>query len=229
MLKANAELRLCADAHEEEVIKKDSYGLIPLSQIDKDIQYIVDIGANVGAFSVFAQQLFPDAKIISCEPEATMMNFVRENTNHKLVYIEKAIVGDSSQKEVKFNICKWQGNHHVDGVFNKEVYCRPEIGSEILSSITVPAVDLMTVVKENNFPRIDLLKIDTEGAEPQILQSIKPWLGNVRHILLEWHSQDNLKEIKEILKDTHNCTFVDGFFMEKDGTPANGNIVANLK
>ncbi len=229
MLKANEELRVCADAHEDEVITKDSYSLRALLERDKGIEYIVDVGANIGAFSNFAQRLFPEAKIIACEPESMMMSFVKENTENKIIYVEKAIVGDPLQKEVQFNICKWQGNHHVDGVFNKEVYCKPEVGSEILRSITVPATDLMTVLKENNFPRIDLLKIDTEGAEPQILESMKPWLKNVRHIMIEWHSQKDLERIKEALKDTHSCTFVDGFFKEENGTPANGNIVAELK
>lgn len=229
MLKANEELRLCADAHEEEVITKDSYSLRALLERDKGIEYIVDIGANIGAFSVFAHQLFPDAKIISCEPEPVMMSFVKENTENQLIYVQKAIVGDPWAREVQFNICKWQGNHHVDGVFNKEVYCQPEVGSEILHSITVTATTLKAVLEENKFPRIDLLKIDTEGAEPQILQSMKSWLKNVRHIMIEWHSQADLKIIKEALSETHDCTFVDGFFKEKDGTPANGNIVAELK
>jgi FkbM family methyltransferase len=229
MLKANEELRLCADAHEEEVITKDSYGLKALLERDKDIKYIVDIGANIGAFSVFCQRLFPDAKIIACEPEPTMMKYIKENTDNKLIYVEKAIIGDANLKEIKFNICKWQGNHHVDGVFNKEVYCKPEVGSEIMFSVTLPSTDLVSVLKENNFTKIDLLKIDTEGAEPQILESSKSFLNTIRHIMIEWHSQKDLARIKEALKDTHNCTFVDGYFKEADGTPANGNIVAELK
>ena len=230
MLKANAELRVCADAHEEEVINKDSYGLKALVEKDKDIKYIIDIGANVGAFSAFAQRLFPNAKIIACEPEPMMMSFVKENTDNKILYFEGAVVGDPSLKEVKFNICKWQGNHHIDDVFNKEVYCKPEVGSEILSSITVPAATLNEIVINNIFPKIDLLKIDTEGAEPQILESIrKESLKKIRHILLEWHSQKDLARIKEVLKDTHNCKFIDGYFKEADGTAANGNIIAELK
>ncbi len=229
MLKASQELRVCADAHEEEVITKDSYSLKALLERDKDIKYIVDIGANIGAFSVFCQRLFPDAKIISCEPEPSMMGFIKENTDNKLIYVEKAIVGNDNKDEVKFNICKWQGNHHIDGVFNKDVYCKPEVGSEILSSITVKCISLVNLMVAENFPRIDLLKIDTEGAEPEILESAKSWLKNIKHIMLEWHSQKDLVRIKEALKETHNLTFVDGYFKEADGTPANGNIVAELK
>lgn len=228
MLKASPELRICADAHEEEVITKDSYGIKGILEKDPNIEYIVDIGANVGAFSTHMQRLIPNAKIISCEPESSMMACVKDNTDNKLIYVEKAIIGDPNIKEIKFNICKWQGNHHVVGTFDMAIYT--SAGSVILNEITVPAITLMKVVTDNNFPRIDLLKIDTEGSEPMILTSIKPWLKNIKYIIGEWHSQKDLAIIKDVLKDTHNTIFSDGFFKEPaTGLPANGNILAVLK
>jgi FkbM family methyltransferase len=228
MLKASEELRLCANAHEEEVIVKDSYRLKPLILKDPNIQYVVDIGGNIGAFSTHVQRLLPLAKVIVCEPEPSMMHYIKENTDNKLIYVEKAVIGDPTVKEVTFNICKWQGNHHVDGRFNWDAY-KP-VGSEKLRSIAVGATTLQQIVDENSFPRIDLLKIDTEGSEPEILQGIKPWLKNIRHIIGEWHSQKDLAIIKEVLKDTHNTTFEDGFFTEPaTGLKANGNFYAELK
>lgn len=237
MLKANDELRLCADAHEEEVITKDSYGIKALIEKYPNIEYVVDIGGNIGAFSVLIQRVLPNAKVIVCEPEPMMMSFIKENTQNKLIYVGKAVVGDPTVSEVKFNICKWQGNHHVDGTFNIDAYY--PVGSRILSTIVVPAITLAEVIKQNGFPRIDLLKIDTEGSEPAILESIKPWIKNIKYILGEWHSQKDLAIIKEVLKDTHDTTFVDGFFKEPEtpsnvtagvvGLPANGNIISILK
>jgi FkbM family methyltransferase len=228
MLKYSPELKLTADAHEEEVITKDSYGIKPLIAKDPNIEYVVDIGGNIGAFSVHIQRLIPNAKIIVCEPEPSMMVYIKENTDNKLIYVEKAVIGDPILKEVKFNICKWEGNHHVDGVFNMEAY--GPVGSRILHSITVPAITLKEIVDQNGFTRIDLLKIDTEGCEPAILQSIKPWIKNIKYIIGEWHSQRDLAIIKDVLKDTHNTTFTDGFFKEPaTGLPANGNIMAIIK
>ncbi len=230
MLNANEELRMCADAHEEEVITKDSYHLKVLAEKDKDIKYIVDIGANLGAFSNHCMTLFPEAKIIVCEAEPMLMKYAKENTQDKLIYVNKAAVGNDDVKEVNFNVCKWQGNHHVEGTFRMDIYGVPEVGSEILHSITVPAITLQQMIDDNNFPKIDLLKIDTEGSEPAILSSIKPWIKNIKYIVAEWHSQDDLKIIKEVLQDTHNAEYLDGFFKEpKTGLPANGSIFAELK
>ena len=227
MLKANDELRLCADAHETEVNTNDSYSIKPLLARDPNIEYVVDIGANVGAFSTYLQSLLPNAKIIACEPEEMMMVYVRLNTSDKLIYVQKAIIGDPNLKEVNFSICKWQGNHHVEGRFRMDTYA--PVGSQILSSRVVPATTLMQVVEENGFPRIDLLKIDTEGSEPEILESIKPWMENIRHIVGEWHSQDDLARIKAVLAETHDTTFVDGAFKELNGAIANGEFTAELK
>ncbi len=227
MLQANDELRVCADAHENEVIGNDSYSILPLLERDKNIEYVVDIGANVGAFSTYIQRLLPNAKIIACEPEEMMMSYVKLNTDNKLIYVQKAIIGDPTVKEVQFNICKWQGNHHVEGRFNWPAYA--PVGSEKIGERIIPATTLQEVVDENNFPRIDLLKIDTEGSEPEILQGIKPWLKNVRHIVGEWHSQADLAAIKELLAETHNATFTDGAFKEPSGLIANGEFVAELK
>jgi FkbM family methyltransferase len=228
MLKASDELRLCADAHEQEVIVKDSYRIKSLLERDPNIEYVVDIGANIGAFSTHIHRLIPNARIISCEPEPSMMAFIKQNTDNKLIYVEKAVIGDPTIKEVVFNICKWQGNHHVDGRFNWDAYA--PVGSEKIKSITVGATTLQQIVDENKFPRIDLLKVDTEGSEPEILQGIKPWLKNIKHILGEWHSQKDLTAVKETLKDTHNVTIEDGFFVEPaTGLKANGNFYAELK
>lgn len=225
---ATGDLSECARLHEQEVIENDSYNLKDLYKKDKDIKYVVDIGANVGAFSYYIKQLYPDAKVIACEPSFDCMYWVRENTFKKLIYINKAIVGDPNLKEVSFNVCKWAGNHHVEGKFDMESWKR--YGCEVLEKVTVPAITLMKVIEENKFPKIDLLKVDTEGSEPDILEGIKPWLKNVKYILGEWHSQSDLKRIKEVLKDTHDCEFTDGeFFSELDGRPANGGIYAVLK
>lgn len=226
MLQANDALRLCADAHEQEVITNDSYKIKPLLARDPNIEYVVDIGGNIGAFSRHIQVLLPHAKIIFCEPEQDLMDYAKLNTENKLIYVQAAVVGDPTVDQVQFNICKWQGNHHVDGTFNWDAYA--PVGSEKLSTITVLATTLLKIVDENKFPRIDLLKVDTEGSEPAILEGIKPWLKNIRHIVGEWHSQSDLARIKETLADTHNATFTDGAFKESSGLIANGEFIADL-
>lgn len=198
------ELRECAEGHYKAVVEEDEYKIAQLADEDKDIKYIVDIGANLGTASMQFQKFFPEAKIIVCEPEPELMKYAKLNTDNKLIYVEEAIIGDD-RKEVTFNVCKWAGNGHVDGNFRWDLF--EPMGSKLDHPITVKASSLKEIMDRYNFPRIDLLKIDTEGMEGQILQSFKPHMHLVKHFRGEWHGDKEIPLIRDALKDTHDYYF----------------------
>lgn len=203
-IKYSPELKECAEGHYQAVVELDEYRIRELAEGDKEIKYIVDLGANVGMFSMHAQNIFPNAKIIACEPDSESMKYVKLNTDDKLIYVEEAIIGDD-RKEVTFNVCKWAGNSHVDGNFRWDLF--EPMGSRLDHKITVPASTLKDIIDKHNFPRIDLLKIDTEGMEGQILQAFKPYMSLVKHIRGEWHGDKEIPLIKDALQDTHDIYF----------------------
>lgn len=205
MLKHSPELELCATAHEEAVILEDEYQIAKLFEFDKDVNFIVDIGANLGSASVQFQRFYPNAKILVCEPEPELMKYAKINTGDKLIYVEEAIIGDD-RKEVTFNICKWAGNHHVDGNFRWDLFT--PMGSQKIGEIKVKATTLKELIDRCEFPRIDLLKIDTEGMEGQILTKFKPFMKLVKHFRGEWHGDKDREIMKNALKDTHDI-FID--------------------
>lgn len=198
------ELEECALGHYEAVVKNDEYKIEELFDSGEKIEYIVDIGANLGTASMQFQRFFPDAKILVCEPEPELMKYAKLNTDNKLTYVEEAIVGDN-RKEVTFNVCKWAGNGHVDGNFRWDLF--EPMGSQLDHKITVPASNLKDLMDRYNFPRIDLLKIDTEGMEGQILQSFKPYMFLVKHFRGEWHGDKEIPLMRDALKDTHEYYF----------------------
>jgi len=218
-LKYNEALKECVEAHEESVIILDEYKIKELFSVDKNIEYIVDLGANVGTASFKFQTFYPKAKILVCEPEPECMKYAKLNTNNKLIYVEKAVIGDD-RKEVTFNVCKWAGNGHVDGHFRWDLYA--PMGSKKVKEIKVKSCTLKDLVDEYNFPRIDLLKIDTEGMESEILKAYQPYLKDVKYIRGEWHGDKEKSLIREILHTTHNV------FMESL-SDTNGGIFASLK
>ena len=218
-LKCSPELEECMLAHEKAVVQDDEYKIRELYAIDRDIEYIVDLGANLGTASFKFQTFYPKAKILVCEPEPELMKYAKLNTGNKLTYVEKAIIGDD-RKEVPFNVCKWAGNGHVDGHFRWDLYA--PMGSKKIGQINVPACTLKDLVDEYNFPRIDLLKIDTEGMESEILQAYKPYLKNVKYIRGEWHGDKEKSLIREILQDTHDV-------LMESVMETSGGIFAELK
>jgi FkbM family methyltransferase len=213
------ELQECVEAHHQAVVLDDEYKISELFENDRDVKYIVDVGANVGMASLQFQKFYPEAKILVCEPEPECMKYAKLNTDNKLIYVEEAIVGDD-RKEVTFNVCKWAGNGHVDGNFRWDLF--EKMGSKLDHKITVPASTLKEIMDRYGFPRIDLLKIDTEGLEGQILQKFKPYMHLVKHFRGEWHGDKDIPLIKDALKDTH-----DYFFSRQLTT--HGDVFATLK
>lgn len=204
MLQHSEALTECARGHEEAVITNDEYKVKELFENDKSVEYIIDIGANLGAAAFKFQTFYPNAKILVCEPEPELMKYAKLNTQNKLIYIEKAIIGDN-RKEVTFNQCEWAGNGHVDGNFRWDLFA--PMGSKKVSEIKVKAMTLKNLIRYYKFPRIDLLKIDTEGMEGQILQAFKPYMKLVKHFRGEWHGDLEIPIILDALKDTHNVVF----------------------
>lgn len=198
------ELEECVIGHYTAVIKEDEYKIAQLAEADKDIKYIVDLGANVGMASLQFQTFFPNAKILVCEPEPECMKYAKLNTDNKLIYVEEAIIGDD-RKEVTFNVCRWAGNGHVDGNFRWDLF--EPMGSKLDHKITVPASTLKDIMDRYEFPTIDILKIDTEGMEGQILQAFKPYMHLVKHIRGEWHGDREIPLIRNAIKDTHDYYF----------------------
>lgn len=201
----NDKMELTTKAHYTAVVVEDEYKIRELYDFDKDIKFIVDLGANVGTASYQFQKFYPNAKILVCEPEPELLECAKKNTANKLIYVQEAIIGDD-RKEVTFNVCKWPGNGHVDGNFRWDLF--EPMGSEKIGEIKVPASTLKEIIERYEFPKIDLLKIDTEGMEGQILTAFKPYMSVVKHFRGEWHGDVDREVIREALKDTHEI-FID--------------------
>lgn len=195
----------CVTGHEAAVILNDEYKIAELARNDQDIKYIVDIGANVGCASAWFQEHFPKAKILVAEPHPDLMKLAKINTDNKLIYIEKAVIDNGRKKKVTFNICKWGGNGHVDGHFRWDLF--EPMGSKLDRQIQVEAITLKKMLDDNEFPRIDLLKIDCEGFEGGILQSFKPYMRKVKHFRGEWHGDLEIPLIRDALEATHDIIF----------------------
>jgi len=60
-------------------------------------------------------------------------------------------------------------------------------------------ISMGTFLEKNKLEKIDLLKIDIEGAEKFIFSSHREWLPKVKAILIEIHSQQMKEDIQVIL------------------------------
>ncbi len=155
---------------------------------------IMDVGANLGATSMFFAINYPKARIFSFEPTEMNFRWLQKNTEafKNITRIKKG----AYFKDTKAKI-----------FLDSESGGRNSIFKDWTKSDKYELVDLINLGKflesKNLEKRIDILKIDTEGCEIDILNSIKRHLKNVQVIYLEYHGTSDEKVILEILSESH--------------------------
>ncbi len=124
----------------------------------------VDIGANIGSYSLFvAHNTENSARIIALEPHPK--TFQKLKFNLKINGIENATALQMASGPERTTMQLWS-----DGGSNiGHTSMLKEGTSNAKISVEVDVMPLVDILRENNVDTIDLLKIDIEGFEDQVL------------------------------------------------------------
>jgi FkbM family methyltransferase len=142
-------------------------------------ELILDIGANIGAFALRAHAQWPTAKILCYEPLPFNLEQLGRNVDSSFAEIWPYAVGAISERR-RFYI----GDMFVTGSFFKGERQTPQtIEVQCLAAAALPAANI--------------IKIDTEGAEVEILRAID--LSKAQLIMIEHHSKYDATTIKKML------------------------------
>ncbi len=149
-------------------------------------QVIYDIGSSTLHWTKVAHAVWPNSKIILFDAVNTV-EFLYKKFGYEY---HIGVLSDSDDKIVKFyNNDKWPGGNS----YYKEIgggtpdYFFPEDGYTEYKTKT-----LETVVRENNYPMPDLVKIDVQGAELDILMASMDIINHAEFLIIELqHKQYN--------------------------------------
>lgn len=123
----------------------------------------VDVGANIGAYSLFvAAHAGQNARILAIEPQPDVFERLTYNIRQNPFGTVKAVacaVADKPGELTMFLDGKNRGESSV------KVVAQSQDGT-----IRVPATTLLALVRQEGFERIDAIKLDVEGAEDIILE-----------------------------------------------------------
>jgi len=123
----------------------------------------IDIGANVGAYSLFAAaQAGPRARIVAIEPQPEIFERLVTNIRLNPFGTIKAIACALADKTGELTLFLDDRNRGESSV--------KIVGSDNATTIRVPAKTLLDLLLEEGFERVDAAKLDVEGAEDLILQ-----------------------------------------------------------
>jgi len=175
--------------HADKVLAGE-YDLPPYLELVTPPVRVLDIGANVGAFTAWARAKWPECRVDAYEPSAS--NAMRFDDNHReddhvgLRGVAVMKLPGSVQLRLGLNNCGENSVFDVDGQLHQVV---------IVPGIA--ACDL---------PPGDFIKIDTEGAEVEILEGID--LSSAQVLAYEWHGEDRMLECELIVRGKSDLQLV---------------------
>jgi FkbM family methyltransferase len=156
-----------------EIIDQNVYGAVvpPATRAD----YIIDLGANIGLATLFLASRCPDSNILAVEPDVRNFDLLRANTSHLMAVGRLRAVKNAvwhCVTELMLESSEQQNASRVD---------------EARGSEAVMGLSMNEILRRSGFPRIDVLKIDIEGAETSLFRGDLAWLPLTRIIAIEFH------------------------------------------
>jgi len=166
----------------ECVFEEAYFKHLPDSILNTNHPTILDIGANVGFFSIYSSAKFISPRIIAFEPINRNYLELKKNTTgisaDTLTIVNKAVSHVQGELVLKFD--KNQSITTSASLFDNK-YGQDEE--------TVLSTTLEHVITEFGLTKIDLLKLDCEGAEYGIIYQTPPSVFElIRSISLETHT-----------------------------------------
>ncbi|MEM4295345.1 MAG: FkbM family methyltransferase [Candidatus Anstonellales archaeon] len=181
-----------------EIVVKDQYHA---REFIKNGKIVIDCGANIGIFSIFASYLNPKGKIYAIEPERNNFMVLKNMIGLFKASNVKAFnfaVGENNGSGYlyinKLNI----GGHSLDVNFiNKHSYNKRQ-------KINVLKIDYF--IKRHRIKSVDFIKMDIEGYEKQALKGAKETIRRFKLIIVmsAYHKKEDKKELADLLLNICN-------------------------
>lgn len=157
------------------------------------VRTIVDIGANIGAASVYFAGLYPQARMLAFEPAPDCFALLLQNT--------AGLTGIEAERMALFD---------HDGQAPLLTGAQDSVTNSFGASVEtsqetreVPLREAATVMRAKGVEHIDILKIDTEGCEVPILRSLQDWLPRIATLYVEFHSAEDRLTLDALLTPSH--------------------------
>ena len=158
---------------------------------------IIDVGAHIGLFSLLASKSCFAGKIFSYEPinenfEMLMQN-IKSNKLKNIFPFNLAVSKNTSN--VKLFLDKDESAHSI---FQKNT-----------SYVTVESISLQKIFDDNDINFCKILKLDCEGAEYEIIDSLPDkYFEKIQNMIIEYHLADSKPELgKDLISKIKNAGF----------------------
>jgi FkbM family methyltransferase len=156
---------------------------------------IIDAGANIGLASIYFANKYNGSRIIAIEPEESNFLLLQKNVASytNIIALQAALWGENEEISlVDPGLGKW-------GFITEGKGVNHENDSNLCHYVKGMTVD--KIMQDYHLQRIDILKIDIEGAEREVFDDTSSWIEKVDAIIIELHERQ---------KPGCNCSFYNG-------------------
>ncbi|OJW75067.1 FkbM family methyltransferase [Spirosoma sp. 48-14] len=170
-----------------QVIYSDEYAVVKsiLKLNNIIVKNILDCGANIGLTTIEMSICFPNANIVSIEPDKLNFKQLCLNTKeYENVYCEECAI--------------WYEERtlYLDESFRDNLEWSRRTIEKSKTGAEVKGTTIEQILNKYNIDVIDLLKIDIEGAEKYLFDKVEylSFLENTRVIAIEIHDEFKVRE-----------------------------------
>jgi len=207
---------------------------------------VVDIGANIGLFSLFVMSRCENSTIYACEPAPEVYDLLKANCDAYGSNVRALNVGVSDKRKTAtftfYEKSSVFSGFHSDETEDREAIqavvrnmlnesIQDESVEEYVNELTADRLrrktyesqltSLSDIIRENRIDKIDLLKIDAEKSELDIVNGIedRDW-PKIKQIVLEIHdpTREAIKRIEHMLVEKgYRCAVEQETLLEHAG------------
>ena len=185
-----SELSPYPEIFHEKIYEKDSDFIPNFGDI------ILDVGAHIGFFTInSAKRCGKSGKVFSFEPNPDTFKRLKRNIDlNNLSNVQFENIAISNKKgEIKLKVGE---SSEASTIMNNGTL------KSYQNNINIKSNTLDNIVRANNLFKVDILKIDAEGAEELILKGASEYaIPLARKILIETHSNELNKSCRKLLKN----------------------------
>lgn len=178
----------------QEIIEGKTYPHLPF--VDQ-VEVIFDVGANCGATSVYLNHHHPAATVHAFEPGSEARSVLERNAARS----ERIVVHPIGLADSDHEAALYRGED--DSITASTV--RRSINLDESEQVQIRAAGPWAV--DHGIDRIDILKLDVEGCEVEVLESLAPLIPTMKAVYVEYDSRAARRRIDDLLADTHELYF----------------------
>jgi FkbM family methyltransferase len=187
---------VCAD-----ILRGKTYPFLPFVP---DVRVVFDAGANCGAATVHFARHYPDAEVHAFEPGSEQLGYLRTNVS-TLPNVQVHPIGLHATDQ-ELPLYRGDGDTGMASVFKRAV--------NLDQSELVQLRAAGPWAAEQGIERIDVLKVDVEGCEGPVIESLAPLLPNVKVLYLEYDSRRARRDIAALVEPTHEL-YIGKMFLDQ--------------